>query len=237
MRLLVSVASAAEASAALAGGADVIDAKDPQAGALGAVSVDVLRDIHAAVAGAQPLSAALGDATDEAVIERDAHAFIAAGALFVKVGFGVCASAERIATLTTAAVHGARAASGGVIAACYADMASLADSGPMALVEMAARAGAVRRAARHREQVRARLALPRGTLAARRVGREGTRCQTDRRTRRKVDGRRSRVRTRRRRGHRRCARRRVRRGTHRPRNGGQSASATRSSDAPVAPPR
>ena len=51
MRLLVSVSSAAEASAALAGGADVIDAKDPLAGALGAVSADVLREIHAIVAG------------------------------------------------------------------------------------------------------------------------------------------------------------------------------------------
>ena len=46
MRLLVSVASATEASAALAGGADVIDAKNPLAGALGAVSVGVLREIH-----------------------------------------------------------------------------------------------------------------------------------------------------------------------------------------------
>ena len=49
MRLLVSVTSAAEASAALAGGADVIDAKDPRRGALGAVSPQTLRAILAAV--------------------------------------------------------------------------------------------------------------------------------------------------------------------------------------------
>jgi uncharacterized protein (UPF0264 family) len=107
MRLLVSVASGADASAALAGGADVIDAKDPFRGALGAVSLETLRDIHSAVSGAQPVSAALGDATDEASIARDAHAFIAAGALFVKVGFlGV--NCERIAGLIAAAVQGAR---------------------------------------------------------------------------------------------------------------------------------
>ena len=106
MRLLVSVARAAEAAAALAGGADVIDAKDPHAGALGPVSVPVLREIYAAVGGVQPVSAALGDAADEAVIERDAHAFIAAGALFVKVGFGGAAGPEHVARLAAAAIRG-----------------------------------------------------------------------------------------------------------------------------------
>ena len=79
MRLLISVANAAEASAALAGGADIIDAKDPLAGALGAVSVEVLREIHAAVAGARPVTAALGEASREAAIERAAAAFAEAG--------------------------------------------------------------------------------------------------------------------------------------------------------------
>ena len=35
MRLLVSVRSAEEVSAALAGGADIIDAKEPERGSLG----------------------------------------------------------------------------------------------------------------------------------------------------------------------------------------------------------
>src|SRR5439155_24791233 len=94
MRLLVSVASAAEASAALAGGADVIDAKDPKAGALGAVSVEVLRDIEAAVAGARPVSAALGEASDAPTIECAARTFAAAGVSFVKVGFAGAVPAE-----------------------------------------------------------------------------------------------------------------------------------------------
>src|SRR6059036_3681157 len=108
MRLLVSVTCAAEASAALAGGADVIDAKDPLAGALGAVSVEVLHEIYAAVARQRPLTAALGDAGDEAAIERAARTFVAAGAALVKVGFAGIASAGRVATLTTAADRGAR---------------------------------------------------------------------------------------------------------------------------------
>jgi uncharacterized protein (UPF0264 family) len=123
MRLLVSVASAIEASAALAGGADIIDAKDPLAGALGAVPVEVLRAIIAAVGGARPVSAALGEAADEVIIERAARAFTAAGADLVKVGFaGV--SSERNAALVSAAVRGAATGGGGnagVIAVAYAD--------------------------------------------------------------------------------------------------------------------
>jgi uncharacterized protein (UPF0264 family) len=123
MRLLVSVASSADASAALAGGADIIDAKDPQAGALGAVDVEVLRAIHAVVAGRRPVTAALGDAADEAAIERAAHAFTAAGAHLVKVGFGG-EPRERIARLVSAAVRGAKTGGrghAGVVAVAYAD--------------------------------------------------------------------------------------------------------------------
>src|SRR5918996_3201324 len=113
MRLLVSVANAAEASAALEGGADVIDAKDARAGALGAVTRDVLQDIYAIVQRARPVTAALGDAADEAAIERAARDYAAAGAGLVKVGFAGIVSAGRAAALTAAAVRGARAAGGG----------------------------------------------------------------------------------------------------------------------------
>jgi len=144
MRLLVSVTSAVEASAALAGGADVIDAKDPLAGALGAVSADVLRDIHAIVAGARPLTAALGDAAGEGAIEYAAREFAAAGAALVKIGFAGVRSAGRVATLTAAAVRGARAGdvSAGVVAVAYADADHPASLAPGELIEVAARAGA-----------------------------------------------------------------------------------------------
>ena len=45
MHLLVSVRSAEEAASALAGGADVIDAKDPAAGTLGPVAAQVFREM------------------------------------------------------------------------------------------------------------------------------------------------------------------------------------------------
>ncbi len=61
MRLLVSVRDAREASAALAGGADIIDAKEPGDGPLAPVAPHVLQAICAAVPLSSPLSVALGD--------------------------------------------------------------------------------------------------------------------------------------------------------------------------------
>lgn len=145
MRLLVSVATAAEASAALAGGADVIDAKNPLAGALGAVSTDVLGEIHATVAGARLVTAAIGDAVDDIEIERAAAAFAAAGATLVKVGFAGIMSANRIERLIAAAVRGARMGSdgaSGVVAVAYADADRVANLAADALIAVAARGGA-----------------------------------------------------------------------------------------------
>jgi (5-formylfuran-3-yl)methyl phosphate synthase len=61
MQLLVSLRSADEVAAALAGGADIVDAKEPALGSLGAVSSDVLAEIASRVPAAVPLSVALGD--------------------------------------------------------------------------------------------------------------------------------------------------------------------------------
>jgi uncharacterized protein (UPF0264 family) len=59
--LLVSVRSAAEAETALAGGADLIDVKEPARGALGAADSTVWRAVAATVAGRVPTSVALGE--------------------------------------------------------------------------------------------------------------------------------------------------------------------------------
>lgn len=62
--LLVSVRSAAEALAALAGGADVIDVKEPSQGSLGAADDEAISDVVRAVAGRAPVSTALGELVD-----------------------------------------------------------------------------------------------------------------------------------------------------------------------------
>src|SRR5438093_1071998 len=95
MQLLISVAGPAEARAALSGGADVIDAKDPRRGALGPVPLHRLAGIRAAVAGARPLSAALGDATSEEALAGAVGAAVSVGVAFVKVGFAGVTSETR----------------------------------------------------------------------------------------------------------------------------------------------
>lgn len=142
MHLLVSVATVDDALAAREGGADLIDAKNPHAGALGAVSGEALRAIHAAVAGARPVTAALGEAATEAAVEGAARQASAAGTSFVKVGFAGVDSPTRVASLTEAAVRGARA--GGhadVVAVAYAD-ADGSSLRPDVLVTAAADGGA-----------------------------------------------------------------------------------------------
>jgi uncharacterized protein (UPF0264 family) len=59
--LLVSVRSAAEAEAALAGGAALIDVKEPAAGSLGRAADAAITDVLRAVGGRRPVSAALGE--------------------------------------------------------------------------------------------------------------------------------------------------------------------------------
>src|SRR4051794_5815895 len=62
-RLLVSVRNKQEAALALAAGVDLIDIKEPRAGALGAADVRTIEDIVDLVNGRAPLSAALGELT------------------------------------------------------------------------------------------------------------------------------------------------------------------------------
>jgi dihydroneopterin aldolase len=59
--LLASVTTVQEAQSALAGGADVIDLKDPSRGALGALDPVLARDIVRAISGRRTVSATVGD--------------------------------------------------------------------------------------------------------------------------------------------------------------------------------
>jgi uncharacterized protein (UPF0264 family) len=70
MRLLVSVRSALEVAPAVAGGAEIVDAKEPSAGSLGAVSLPALRAIARRLPPGMPLSVALGDPADVAAVAR-----------------------------------------------------------------------------------------------------------------------------------------------------------------------
>ena len=139
MQLLVSVRDEIEAAAAVAGGADIVDAKEPLAGALGAVSSEVLRTIVATVHNARPVTAALGDAADENAVERAARAFVAAGVSFVKIGFAGVTARNRVDALIAAAVRGAGEH---VIAVAYADYERAGSAPTDAIIDAALHAGA-----------------------------------------------------------------------------------------------
>ena len=125
MRLLVSVRSAEEASGAVAGGADIVDVKDPAEGALGAPSPRVLSEVVRVVGGAAPVSVALGDLPDlphtAALAARGAAL---SGADYVKVGLRGGPELERAVAMMGAIVD-AVGPSVLVIAATYADAAAL----------------------------------------------------------------------------------------------------------------
>ena len=126
----------------MAGGADIIDAKDPGMGALGAVSLTRLGDIREVVGGARPLTAALGDAVDEATTEALAAAYGEAGASLVKMGLLGTTTGAQAVMLASAAVRGAAKAASGVVVVAYADVPRSRALSRTDVIDVAARSGA-----------------------------------------------------------------------------------------------
>jgi len=89
-KLLVSVRDAAEVLAALTGGADWIDLKEPNAGPLAAVDVRVAREAVGVLARRRTLSAALGELRDWSTSPA-AELLAVEGISVVKLGLAGCA--------------------------------------------------------------------------------------------------------------------------------------------------
>jgi hypothetical protein len=157
-RLLASVTGPAEALVALAGGADVIDLKDPSQGPLGACPPHVLREVVRLCAGQDAdrprpaTSAAIGDLWDgteasssagpPALIALAAAGAAACGVDFIKVGVRITDPERATAALrgVARAVRDAGAATR-IVAATYADLAARGRAcDPELLVTVAARA-------------------------------------------------------------------------------------------------
>lgn len=86
-RMLASVTGPEEAAIAEAGGADIIDLKDPSRGALGAVTLDVIRATVQAVGQRRAVSAVAGDMPMQSECVTSAVRNIAAcGVDYVKLG-------------------------------------------------------------------------------------------------------------------------------------------------------
>lgn len=120
MRLLVSVTDVAEAAEAAAGGAQIIDVKDPGAGSLGRAPADWVQAIRGVTPPQLPVSAALGDGPFEAqAVAGAASVLSACGARYVKVGLRNTPTSAALATLR--AVRERLPAATGLIAVGFAD--------------------------------------------------------------------------------------------------------------------
>ena len=131
-------------AAALAGGADIVDVKNPAEGSLGAPSPALLRAVSRRVEGRAVLSAALGDAPHlPGTLALAAAGAAGCGAEYVKVGLLGSSRPDDAVTLLREVQ---RAATGGrtatrVVAVAYADALRVGGLPPGELPRAAARAG------------------------------------------------------------------------------------------------
>lgn len=135
-RLLVSVRNATEALTALAAGADLVDVKEPDRGALGAADADTISKVVAAVAQRVPTSAALGELAEfgrrEQALPRQLN--------FVKWGPAGCANLVEW-------LQRWRAASAGLpegtqpVAVAYADSQAAGSPDPWQIADQAMKLG------------------------------------------------------------------------------------------------
>ena len=108
--LLASVSSPEEAALVAASGANIIDLKNPQNGALGALPVTTIRTIVNALNGVKPVSATIGDLpfVAEQISEPVIHTK-ESGVDIIKIGvFGDASNRDTLAFLARLAQKGSR---------------------------------------------------------------------------------------------------------------------------------
>jgi uncharacterized protein (UPF0264 family) len=139
--LLVSVRGATEALAALAGGADVIDVKEPDRGALGAADWEIIAQVVEAVEGRAPVTAAAGELMELLpVIKSGKCRPLPDGISLLKIGLAGCVSLQNWVYHWQAAIGALRGRDREFpqpVAVVYADW-RLADAPPPAEIQSAA---------------------------------------------------------------------------------------------------
>ncbi len=140
--LLVSVRNPSEALAALAGGVDIIDVKEPRHGSLGAADGQTIADIVRAVDGRAIVSAAMGELTEflDSFGKRKPAPIVEGVSLF-KVGLAGCRKIDdwqehwwrTIASMAKSQQAGATQP----VAVVYADWKSAAAPSPQEVLNVA----------------------------------------------------------------------------------------------------
>jgi uncharacterized protein (UPF0264 family) len=143
MLLMVSVISPEEVPAAIAGGADILDVKNPAEGSLGAAKAHVLQEVRALTPDSVQVSAAIGDMPNlPGTASLAALGAASCGVDFVKVGlYGPKSEDEAIYLLSAVRQAVGDFPSVKVIAAGYADAQRCGTLEPALLPGIARKAG------------------------------------------------------------------------------------------------
>jgi len=138
--LLISIRSPEEVAAAISGGADWIDLKEPKLGPLGAVPVDIAQKIVDAVDGRLPISAALGE-----LLEWDnapARDLLRLPEIqVVKLGLAGCAQLSNWQSLWKSAATAIAKTDQDLVAVAYADWQHAGAPAPAEIIATANAAG------------------------------------------------------------------------------------------------
>lgn len=140
MKLLISPMNVKEASEAIAGGADIIDVKNPREGALGANFPWVIRQIRELTPSSRQVSCALGDVPNlPGSVSLAAYAAAALGVDYVKVGLYGLKTAEEAVYLLQNVNKAAKQCNPKikVAAAGYADSKRIDGLDPLLIPEVA----------------------------------------------------------------------------------------------------
>jgi uncharacterized protein (UPF0264 family) len=140
LKLLISCGNETEASAAIAGGADIVDVKNPKEGALGASFPWMIKQVRDIVAGSVEVSCTLGDLPNlPGSVSLAALGAAATGVDYVKISLGGVKTVEQAVYLLLNAVNAAKGFNPEVkiVATGYADANKVGCLSPFLIPQVA----------------------------------------------------------------------------------------------------
>jgi uncharacterized protein (UPF0264 family) len=144
MKLLVSPINTVEAKAALDGGADIIDVKNPKEGSLGANFPWMIRAVIEEIESKKPVSATIGDFNFKpGTASLAALGAAASGADYIKIGLYDIQTVDQAEELLSKVVKSIKDYDPNkmAVAAAYADYTRINSISPMLLPEIGAKVG------------------------------------------------------------------------------------------------
>ncbi|MEA3324614.1 MAG: (5-formylfuran-3-yl)methyl phosphate synthase [Euryarchaeota archaeon] len=145
MKLLVSPINPTEAKAALDGGADIVDVKNPKEGSLGANFPWMIRAVIEAIESKKPVSATIGDFNFKpGTASLAALGAATSGADYIKIGLYDIQTTDQAEELLSNVVQSIKGCDPNkfAVAAAYADYRRINSISPLLLPEVGAKVGA-----------------------------------------------------------------------------------------------